>query len=397
MRIATSASTAVDTAFAVTTAYQELVEKLGDEPQILFLHSSVTYDCALLLRELQELAPQMPIHGGTSCLGVMTEAGFHSADGRGLGMLGLCDPDGSYGVGAVSMGDDPRATAAEAVRQALEQAGRPGELPALVWVMAAPGREELVLEGIEDVLGVGVPIIGGSAADNTVTGEWLQFANGQLYQDAVVIAVLFPTTDIMVAFHSGYEPSARSGRVTRVAGRVLYEIDGRPAAQVYNEWIGGALTDVLPTGGNVLARTTLFPLGRQVGLVGGLPYFRLSHADGITAEGALTLFTTVEEGEELVLMRGSPDSLVTRAGRVAQAALESSAASSADVAGALVIYCAGCMLTVQPRMAEVSAGLRAALGEKPFLGAFTFGEQGCFVGGENRHGNLMISVLLFGA
>jgi hypothetical protein len=68
-----------------------------------------------------------------------------------------------------------------------------------------------------------------------------------------------------------------------------------------------------------------------------------------------------------------------------------------SIAGALVIYCAGCMLGIQPRMQEVVESLRGALGERPFLGTFTFGEQGCFVGGENRHGNLMISVLTFGA
>ena len=66
-----------------------------------------------------------------------------------------------------------------------------------------------------------------------------------------------------------------------------------------------------------------------------------------------------------------------------------------DAAGALVIYCAGCMLAVQDRMDDVVAEARDALGGKPFLGAFTFGEQGCFVGGENRNGNLMIATLVF--
>jgi hypothetical protein len=54
------------------------------------------------------------------------------------------------------------------------------------------------------------------------------------------------------------------------------------------------------------------------------------------------------------------------------------------------------MLTVQGRLDEVVDGLRVALPDVPFLGVHTYGEQGCFVGGENRHGNLMISVLLFG-
>jgi hypothetical protein len=46
-------------------------------------------------------------------------------------------------------------------------------------------------------------------------------------------------------------------------------------------------------------------------------------------------------------------------------------------------------------MDQVVDGVNQSLGGKPFLGSFTFGEQGCFAGGENRHGNLMISVLVF--
>ena len=396
MKIATAWSVMPGADAAVTTAYRELTERLGAEPQIIFLHSSADYDCDILVRRLQELAPRVPVHGGTSCLGVMTETGFHSDNGLGLGLLGILDPAGSYGVGVARMGNDPRAAAADAVQRALEQAQRPGETPAAVWLTAAPGQEELLVQGIEDLLGPDVPVIGGSSGDNTVTGEWKQFANGAVYADAVVTTVLFPTTEVMFAFHSGYEPSEHQGRVTRAQGRTLYEIDGRPAAEVYNDWIGGVLADVLATGGNVLARTTLHPLGRAVGTVGGIPYFRLSHPDSVTPDGALTLFTDIEAGDEIILMRGTRESLVSRAGYVAQSALETYVTTPAEVAGALVVYCAGCMLTIQDRMEETVAGLRAALGGQPFLGAFTFGEQGCFLGGENRHGNLMISVLVFG-
>ena len=53
------------------------------------------------------------------------------------------------------------------------------------------------------------------------------------------------------------------------------------------------------------------------------------------------------------------------------------------------------MLPIRDDIDDVVASLREVLGEVPFLGGFTFGEQGCFVGGENCHGNLMISVTLF--
>jgi hypothetical protein len=53
------------------------------------------------------------------------------------------------------------------------------------------------------------------------------------------------------------------------------------------------------------------------------------------------------------------------------------------------------MLTVGDSMEQVSDGLNHALCGAPYLGVFTFGEQGCFLGGENRHGNLMISIVIF--
>src|SRR5690606_28754364 len=113
--------------------------------------------------------------------GAMTERGFHSEEGRGIALFGLIDA-GTYGVGAASLGSDPRKAAREAVRRALAAAGRPGEMPELVWLSSAPGAEEEVLLGIEEVVGR-VPIAGGSSADNSVDGKWRQIANDLAFED----------------------------------------------------------------------------------------------------------------------------------------------------------------------------------------------------------------------
>jgi hypothetical protein len=110
----------------------------------------------------------------------------------------------------------------------------------------------------------------------------------------------------------------------------------------------------------------------------------------------LSFFAELHEGDEIWLMTGSVKSLVERAGRVAKATLDTWAPSTAPPSGALVVYCAGCMLAVQPQLDDVVAELTKALRGAPFLGTFTFGEQGCFARGENRHSNLMISVVAFG-
>ncbi|NLI79017.1 MAG: hypothetical protein GX442_21565 [Candidatus Riflebacteria bacterium] len=365
-------------------------------PHLVFFHASEGYDGAELMEEMARAFPGVPLHGGTSCQGIMTHLGALPGSGKSLGMLALNDPDGAYGVGVAPLAGDPRGAGSRAAQEALRQAGREGETPTMVWLTSAPGHEEEVLAGLEDLFGPDVPVGGGSAADDAVAGRWRQFANGQVFDDAVVVAVLFAPGRIGFSFHSGYDPTAKRAVITSGEGRTIRALDGRPAAEVYNAWTGGALADLQATGGSLLLRTTLQPLGRVAGRIGGIPYFQLSHPESMTADGALALFSRVESGQEVWLMQGSEESLVKRAGRVARSAVQSLPGRPVAVRGAMVIYCAGCMLTVRNRMADVVESLRQGLGpDVPFLGAFTFGEQGCFVGGENRHGNLMISLLVF--
>ena len=396
MKIASSWSIKPDSRAAAEEAYGSLLQKLADKPRLILVHSSCLYDSEELLRRLAELAPDIPMQGGTSCLGVMTEEGIHNKDAFGLGLLGIADGAGDYGAGMAEITADPRGATRTALEQAFLQAGRRGEVPSVVLVASVPGHEEAIISAIEEHVGGGVPIIGGTTADNDMSGQWRQFANGKVSRQGVAVAVLFPSGEIGFSFHSGYEPTGLRGKATRAEGRVLYEIDGRPAAQVYNEWTDGLIAGVLPAGGSLVPTATFNPLGNPVGQVRGIPYYRLSYPVEVLPGEALLLFTEVCQDSEIEMMRGTPDSLVTRTGRVAAAAIEAAPFPAKDIQGALVLFCTGCMLAIQERMTEPWAGLREALSGMPFLCAFTLGEQGCFISGENRHANLMVVVLLFG-
>ncbi|MBN1103285.1 MAG: FIST C-terminal domain-containing protein [Deltaproteobacteria bacterium] len=396
MRIANAWSINPDSKKAVSETYEKLADKLGTQPDLILVHSSCDYDSTVVVKRLRMLAPGVPLQGGTTCMGVMTEEGFHTRDNRGIGMLGISDPNGGYGVGIARFGADPSAAATSALVQAIEEAGRPGELPVAVIMTVCPGNEEETIRAIEAYLGTALPILGGTSADNDMSGRWQQFGNDLVIGDGISVAALFSSGDVGYSFHSGYEPTTHRGKATRASGRVLYEIDDRPAADVYNEWTNGLITDVLPQGGSLVPTATFTPLGNPVGQVGGIPYFRLSYPVEALPDGALQLFTEARQGSEIVLMQGTPESLSTRAGRVATAAVESAPFRSNEVEGAFVLFCAGCMLAVQDRMQEAQQGLKSAFQGRPFLCSFTLGEQGCFIGGENRHGNLMIATLVFG-
>lgn len=76
---------------------------------------------------------------------------------------------------------------------------------------------------------------------------------------------------------SGYLPTNKKGIITKAQGRTIYEIDGKPAAIVYNEWTDGAISEYLEKGGIILAPTTLKPIGRIIGEVMGIKNYLLSH------------------------------------------------------------------------------------------------------------------------
>jgi hypothetical protein len=55
------------------------------------------------------------------------------------------------------------------------------------------------------------------------------------------------------------------------------------------------------------------------------------------------------------------------------------------------------MLSITELMEDVASGIDKGLDGAPFLGVFTFGEQGHALNQKNSHGNLMISCVTFSA
>ena len=396
MKTATAYSTAVLASVAIREIAAALRERLGASPGWMVVHHTVKHDVGALREALRRELPGVPVHGASSCRGAMTAEGIVNLDGFSIAAFGLVDPGGSYGTGYADLGDDPALASQRAAETALARAGRDGELPTVLWISACPGREEKVIQGLESMFGPHVPVFGGSAADDECAGGWQVLTDDASGPNGVVVSALFCSRPVAFSFHSGYDPTREKACVTLASGRNVLELDGRPAADVYNAWVGSALADVIDQpGASVLARTTLNPLGRAVGSIGGVTHFQLSHPERITAGRGLAFFAELSVGDEVVVMRGSVESLVSRAGRVARSAIANGHGDPDQVAGGLIVYCAGCMLTVADRMIEVVHGVSEALHGRPFLGSFTFGEQGCFPGGQNRHGNLMISALVF--
>jgi len=371
------------------------MDSLAGEPSLIICAGNANYAADELRTSLATSVPsECKIAGASSCMGAMNEYGLHTGDHSGLSLIAFADQDGDFGVGISPQGDDPANAASTAIRQAIADAARPGELPDLIWLCAAPGQEELLLEGIAAIVGPDVPVVGGSSSDNAIAGDWWQFSGHHIEQQGVLIIAFYPSCQVGVSFHSGYAPTDLSGIVTHAEGRMLYSIDNEPAAQVYNRWTNGLIEEQM-AGGNILASSTFHPVGMEAGRIENIPYYALLHPEQVSDDGSISLFSNIHTGDHITLMEGSPESLTHRAGSVVQGLIRRKNWQSGQLAGALIVYCAGCMLGVRERMDEVNLGIREAMAGAPFQGVFTFGEQGCFLDGVNRHANLMISAVVF--
>ena len=80
------------------------------------------------------------------------------------------------------------------------------------------------------------PIIGGSAGDNLEFKQTWQFGNG-VHTDSGVLGVISGGIKVGTAIGNNYKPISEKGAsVTKSEGRIIYEMDNRPAAEVLENY-----------------------------------------------------------------------------------------------------------------------------------------------------------------
>lgn len=112
--------------------------------------------------------------------------------------------------------------------------------------LVARGSE--LIRGVNAVLGGSVPVVGGLAADGTAFARTWVLA-GDTLDSRTVAAVGFYGNHVVIGHgaRGGWDRFGVKRTITRSVGNVLYELDGRPALQIYKEYLGDRA--VLPSAG----------------------------------------------------------------------------------------------------------------------------------------------------
>ncbi len=376
-------SLAKDAQAAADDIVQMAMDGLGGEPPgLALLFATVDMDLPVLARRVARRLGKVPIFGSSSFTGVLTPAGFQSGPN---GVAGLMLVSGvRAGVSRCFLGKDPARAGALAAGLAIREAGQ-GGTPTLFLVTSPPGSEEGVVAGISRKY-PGVPIVGGSPADNTIEGKWQVFADGQVFPQSAVVAALFVPGPVGYAFGSGYRPTrirARAG----AEGRLLKTLDGNLALDAYADWTGKDRAALIGDW-KLLGECLLAPLATPV-----QDAYLIKHLAVGNEDGTIGAFAEFADGEDVVLMEATTDELISAAGEVVRQAAQ----GIRDVRAVFLAHCAGRRVALGDRIGEVVGAVRSVIGDAPFLGFCSFGEQGMLVPGVNQHGNLMLSALVLGA
>jgi hypothetical protein len=259
--------------------------------------------------------------------------------------------------------------------------------PDFFYMVASPGEEESYLKGITKIIGR-VPFFGGSAADNSISGDWKLFADEMITGNGVAVAFFYTNGKFANKYTGAYGESKKSGVITKVNGkRCLAEIDGVPAIKKYAEWSGKDVEKL--KGGNLLVETICNPLGVKDRL-GDLVAIR--HPMFGNDDLSMNIGSDLSENTAAIYMEGSVDKLIKSNSETLQALKE----KLPDAKGYFLVHCGGRRAGIGDRIEEAVTEIKKAAGNVPFLCEFTFGEYGFAKDGNNTCGGLMLSFTAFG-
>lgn len=331
----------------------------------------------------------LDVHPGLELVGCSTPAPMSSAGGYAEGATTLTlfasdVIDFTTGVGTGATTDLEQAVDT-AVTQAVSGTSKP---PALA--IATPTVEQVnpssLAAALARTLGDDVVVFGGGAVpDYPIDIPWLgasQFRGREILTDAVPLLLFSGPLHVSVGIRHGWANVGATATVTRSSERFVHEIDGRPALEYLDRYVG--------VGERGAPAAPLAVLDEA----SGRTYLRAPQAFD-EGDGTVAVLGSVPEGAEVHLALSSPDQILEgTAQSIADAIAEFPSGHAPEAA--LVSSCIVRNFLLGAQSADELAIIREAAGnDVPVTGFYCYGEIGPLAnGGTNFHNGTCVVALL---
>ena len=243
-------------------------------------------------------------------------------------------------------------------------------------VVLGPGvaiNGSALIDGLHQAVGNGVTITGGLAGD------------GSQFQQTLVMTPAGPSSQAVVALglsgealcfnhgiFGGWVPFGTLRKVTKASGNVLFELDHKPALDIYRTYLGDYARD-LPSSALLFPFEMYTADQSKTGLIRSI--LGLDEADG-----SLTLAGDIDPDGYLQLMHSNADRLIGAAETAATATRDM--APQPDTGLAVLVSCVGRKLVLGVRVEEEIEAVANIMGRGTVLtGFYSYGEFGPLTSG----------------
>ena len=359
------------------------------DAKLVFAYMSCDYKIKDVIKGIKEVY-SCPVIGNTSFTGVIMPEGYIGGNEPFVGIMVLSDPSMVVGVGfadrkAYQSARDAGEAATKAARVMTKMPYN--DEPDLMYMTASPTEEEFFLKGANRVVGR-VPLFGGSAADNTISGNWSLYLDNKVTGEGVAVALIYMKNGFVNEFTGAYRETKDMGIITKVEGtRQLVSIDGVPAVKKYAQWRGRKPSEFM--GAKLLSETITSPLGVKDRL-GDLIAIR--HPMNGNDDYSMNIGANLAEGTTIIRMEATVDELISSVGKTLK---KLNARCKKPVVAYHLVHCGGRRAGIDNRINEVYKEIKKNVGGVPFVMEFTFGEYGYVEDGNNTTGGLMLSFTAF--
>ena len=340
----------------------------GNIPSFLMLLASPTvYDQQELVNFLKSRCP------GATLVGCSTSGEISSVSGSRDGSLALMAIYSDKikfvaGVGK-NIQKDPREAGRE-LSQSVGKTGKNKPEAALILPDGLAGNGADIVRGVLDVFGQDFRLAGGSAGDDFQFKKTFEYFNDEVLTNSVVGVGLYGEFHFGIGVRHGWIPIGTPRIATKSKSNILYELDGRPAIEMYEDYFGRDRT--LISDKEPLAKFAItYPLGISAPNKDGYLI-----RDPITADknGAITCAAEIPEGSQVYLMIGSREEAIDAAADAVQKALDQ--VKGKTIKAAFLFNCiARKKLLMNKKQEEVDRIIGMLGREIPLIGFYTYGEQ----------------------
>ena len=284
------------TAIEAVVKFHEAVAQ-PDAALVIFFCSS-HYDLAVVSKEIRQRFGETPVVGCTTA-GEMGVLGYTVGSISGVSLPASHFAAASRCIPALDTFSfsDGHTVVQELLRE-LDEKKYPGKADSVFAFLMVDGisvHEEPVTRVIQSALGK-IPLIGGSAGDGLDFASTPVYANGRFNNHSAVLT-LVRTSHRFEPFITQHFSSTEDRVVVTAADptrRLVFELDGKPAAEVYAELLGLKQDEL---------DAKHFATAPLAVVIGGTNYVRsISEA---LPDGSLKFFCAIEEGLVLRMVRGN--------------------------------------------------------------------------------------------